>query len=88
MITHIILNRIVEVAVKRDPELAAAFFAIHHGYDDEIDALHRESTIDRFRDDEIRKLDKAQCAVDRAREFINKNKSQGDFACVTGTHEV
>jgi len=88
MITHIILNRIVQKAIQNNTELASAFFAIHVGYDDEIDPLHRESYVEQCRDEEIRKLDRAFLAVERAHEYKTKHNSQSDFACVTGTHEV
>ena len=82
----VILNRIVREMILRDADLAAAFFAIHtcHVYSE----LHSEAFLEAERNNEIRTLDRAIRAVERAKAYRATTNVPNDFDCVTSTHEV
>jgi hypothetical protein len=84
----IILNRVVHETIINNPEIAAAFFAIHHCQT--YTELYSEAFLEAERNNEIRTLDKAILAVERANAYrcAKDDTNRDDYDCVTSTHEV
>lgn len=72
----LILNENVKATLLAKPEICPAFFALHGGYDSDIDALHNPDRVNTFKVQEEKKLLLAEEAYKRSSSFLRANKDK------------